>query len=76
MRVLLKIGSISADRTNYKKYLTVFGSNAFVAFNVPDEDVLAMMPEDDRVVLTPRGVANVISQWAEIIDQIDNTRRG
>lgn len=86
MNVYLRVGSISADGTNYKKYLTTFGANAFIVFDVPDSEVeLLSIQEgekegfpwygDPEYAFTLKGMEIVLTQWMDIVNKIENNRR-
>lgn len=87
MKVYLRVNSFSADGTNYKKYLTTFGANAFIVFDVPDNEVELLHKSgaekengypwygDPEYAFTIKGAQTVLQQWIETINGIENLRR-
>jgi len=69
-RIDVKIKSITPDRTTYKKYLVCYEpENMWVQVEIPDKEVADKQLGNVR--LTTAGLKHLVSQLADVIDEID-----
>jgi hypothetical protein len=72
--VLMKVESITVDRTQYKPYTSVLsGQELYVEISLDDEDNLRK--EGGKTILTTNGLAVMMSNVADAIDAVHEENR-
>lgn len=70
MKIIIRVQTISPDRTTYKQYSTVYvPENLCVRIEIPDEEVI----NTDKIILTEKGMEILMGKLADIPDRADNS---